>query len=303
MMRRFRRDTFDLIVRGTHLSTTEASALLSEAAEGPAGRDARLAVLGTHVLPDKVRGLQVLWFIENEPWTSLGMYAVNLDPSTQQEQAAELWRHAIRRHPTDLRVFENAIWFFIESNPADALSLLDARIVSSPDDPDVWELAAIVFEFMANTDPETERLFSERALDAAFQVFAKDNEPQRRLELLLIMRVVASRIPHDDKLRLLDLASRSYQDALEGSSAARRQGAEVALGFLALADGRPDRALHYLTESLQFSFVSDHVGSLAQALIAHGLDAEVRERLAGAQRATLESSELLKSWLATVPSE
>lgn len=301
MMRQFRRETLAMITRGAHLSLDEVSALLDRITKFPADREARLALLGAHIAPSEVRGLQALWFIQYEPWTSIGMYIVNLDRSLHQHDiAAKLWSDAVARHPMDLRVFENAVWFFAGNDSSHAVRLLDDRIASSLRDADTWELAAIVFEFIASAEPAHAEKWLLRSLDAAYNSFAEDDRPERRLDLLLCMRAAASRIQRFQQLRLLDLASSAHHDTRDSPGAVRRQAASVAVGFVALANGNHERALCHLSNSLQASCASEYAHSLADVLARQGFQKETSEILRAAHDLWLENARALKAWLVEV---
>lgn len=303
-MRRFSRTTYESIASAGHLSMADVSRLLGRVAGNPDDRDARLALLGANIVPTEVRGLQILWFIQNEPWTSLGMYSVFMDRALgQHDLAATYWRTAIAKFPDDICVFENAIWFLATRDPVEVERLLVERTSRLPDDADSWELAAVVFEFIASCEPKRAENWLSQSLAAAFRSFAVDDEPRRRLHLIPSMRAISGQIPRFDQLRLLDLAFEADRNPHNLTGSERRQGMSIAVGFVALADGDHTRALACLNEALEFCSSCESLGSLAEVLRKRGFGHELRRAFESAHTAHTQRARFLREWLDRFDSE
>ena len=268
------------ILRGTRLSVAEADALQQHIESASSDREARLMLLGSRVTSPGVRAEQLFWFIENEPWTSLGHHGLEaVMSSTLQERAVALWSSAASLYPTDGRVVENAAWYMALFAPDTGTALVESHCSNNPQDPAAWELLASYMEFLTQGPHDPHGTLALRALHAFFYVFRYHSVPESRLDLLTSMRACAFRAHAHDKLALLDLAEEAARNRKAGDLNLDEQLARTSLGFIALAGADTDRATHFLHCALEHGRATDLLVKLASALATSANSEFVMEAL------------------------
>jgi hypothetical protein len=298
IMRKFRRETHELIMRGVHLSAEEVAKQEADVAHVSGARESRLALLGSRIVRSHVHVAQVHWFIENEPWTSLGLQGVvTLEAGPPRERAIALWRRALGVYADDPRVIENAVWFFGMVDPASGVEVVEGHCNRHPQDPDAWELAAVYFDFLANSLPDQAKTWALRSLEAAFRVFREEPEPLKRLPLLATMRPVASKAGEVVLLRFLDLADSAHEAARGADNRTARQLLSIAAGFVSLADTDEDRALRHLVDAAEEAAASEPMHALVCELAQRGRRDEVLSLLQLVEGRHLECSIQLRAWI------
>lgn len=299
MMRNFRRETHELITRGLRLSAEEISRIQAELAEGRGDRESRLALLGSRIVPAEVQASQVHWFAENEPWTSLGMHGVvTMAPGRTRERGSALWRRAVADHVDDARVIENAAWFFAMVDPVFGAELLEEHCSRRPSDPERWELLALFSDFVCSASPDRAHDSAVRSLEAAFRAFREESDGTRRLPLLGTMRAAASRAGLVDQLRLLDLSESANESGRTADRPSERKHyQEVALAFVALADGNDQRAVELLRGAAGYMVASEHLKKLADEVVTRAGRDVVRDLLATTQERCADVARKLEAWI------
>jgi len=299
IMRKFRRDTHELIMRGARLSADEVSALEVLVAAPGGERESRLALLGARIAGHAVKAVQVHWFIEHEPWTSLGIHGVvTMATGGPRERGVELWRTAVDTHRDDPRVIENAAWFFGMVDPPSGVHLVEDYCQRRQHDPEAWELMAVYFDFLSNSHPGEARSFASRSLEAAFRTFREESEPTRRLGLLPSMRAAANSAGQYDALRMLDQADKAHESGKPGDESTRQQALAVAAGFVALADANIEGAMSHLLTAVERVAASEAIHALARELASRGRRDEVRDLLQMTEARHAECARRLATWVA-----
>jgi hypothetical protein len=297
IMRRFRRETHELILRGGHLSANEVAALEAHLPVATGEREARLALLGSRLAASAMQVAQVHWFIEHEPWTSLGMHGVvTMATGGPRERGVELWRRAIDSHRDDARVIENAVWFFGMVDPTYGAQVVEEHCTRREHDPDAWELMAVYFDFLAASRPQETHEWAPRSFEAALRAFREDKEPEARLGLLASMRATAKSTGKHDALRVLDLADKAHEAGRAAEGPVRDQCFTVAVGLVALADENADRATSHLRAAVEYVAAAEAVDALAREIASRGRADEVRHLLVEAEHRHEECAQRFRAW-------
>lgn len=297
IMRNLTRETNSAIILGVTLTLGEVTSLAALTSTVTRMRESRLALVGSPLADAATKAAQVLWFIEHEPRTSLGMYGVVFLPTGgPRERATELWRRALETSGDDAQVVENAAWFFAIHDPKYGTQLVEEFCRQRPTDAEAWELLSVVQHFFATTRDDGAPDFARAALAAALRAFDHETTPARRMRLLPIMRESASKAGEGEQLRLLDLADGAYR---EGNSAsdehAQLQYTSVAAAFVHIAGKRHERAFVYLAKAIVFPTVPGRLHALIQELARADRPA-LRATLDGAAEQTAVQSDRLRSW-------
>jgi hypothetical protein len=223
MFRRLEKVTHEALQRGSRLTEEEIQRLADRLAASPGDRDARLALIGARLLATESKVLHIVWFIENEPWTSLGDQAMFADP-IDRAALATAWRRALLAHPDDPRVVENAAWFdFLALEPLNGLEALDAYCSRHPDDADGWEVLASYAAFVVKAGSAGDAPIAERCIEAASRALRLSTKPDSLDWLLLEVRLVAKTSGNAEALRLLDLAEKARMAAVPDDPDEREQ--------------------------------------------------------------------------------
>lgn len=268
--RRFLRHTYEQLLAGNRMRLSELESARRRVAE-EGDRDARLLILGCDIASDAERREQALWFIDHEPGTCLGQAGVLATGA--EPLALERWRRAVHRHRDDLRVLENAAWYFELVEPAEGLQLIESYCDRFPEDREAWELLASYID-MATTGQQLHgREIRARGLTAGATAICRGRSTKGVGWILHAMRVHAAELGQPESLRLLETAERAI-----GANASDCV-SETACGLIWLAAGDLERALQHLRSGAQCELESEPLATLADWLRPR-YEEEVRTALA-----------------------
>jgi hypothetical protein len=225
----------------------------------------------------------------------------SLSVGDARDRARLLWKTAVKDHPDDLRIVENAAWFLLPESQ-DGLALVKTYCAHHPADPDAWALVAAYAGFLSVAEPDRSVSLARESLDAAFQVFRVDPNPEKRLALITDMRANAKTAQIENALRLLDAAERASlaTEMLEPDDVARTQLVCVAVAFIGMADTDLTWAVTMFRRAATLGFPTDLLLTLASQLANRGESSAVLEVLRSLHDNCVASAEAVAGCLARV---
>lgn len=269
---------------------------------------------------DRRAAEHVLWLIEHRP--TAAVLATPVAPvlpypdRATYERAAELWAKQAAAHPNDARVQGHAGLFFVVSDPARAIPLLENAHRLDADNPR-WSdaLAALYAERAASAEGEAKATWARRAIAMYRASLEHATGPLHRYYTHQgIVRAAWSALPGERRDAVAGLVAAAQSAAGEDDQPIMLHNAAVWRGLLALAEQSTDDAARILLDA---GAKLRSVGSanarrvrldeldlaLASRLLGTNRHDEVRAYLADVVAATNDQglAALLRDWTAGPP--